>query len=45
MVKRYERGEVDHIDWLDRLTIGQVEQLRQKARHFLDVLKAQRQTG
>ena len=30
VLKRYERGEVEHVPWLDRLAMHSVEQLRQQ---------------
>lgn len=30
VLKRYERGEVEHVPWLDRLALHSVEQLRQQ---------------
>ena len=30
VAKRYDRGEIDHISWLDDLTLSHVERLRQQ---------------
>lgn len=46
MLKRYERGELAAIDWLDALALARIRQLRVevKLRHALQLLAAHRQT-
>lgn len=46
MLKRYERGELAAIDWLDALALARIRQLRVEVKlsHALQLLAAHRQS-